>query len=303
MIVRTVPGILLLLSGAAVVPVSDTADNASLPQPRQVARVGDGYRFTFTNITRNSKVPSASGESAVVLRVLDGVARMDYPGAGMPGLPVGAYMLYDASTLRMTMVLPAEKQFVPMDSAGMGGTIRDAQQMMNMTFANVTASRDSLGAGETLFGFATRKFVVRIAYTMNMAMGDMAISMRTETEAETHLSEAVAALDPGFRMSGQSMAKTMGVQAFYNGDTAMVRAVAAASVPAIGFPLMHVQRSRMIQSTDTTTLEIIWRMTGFGKADVPAAELVIPQGFTATDISAMARARMSQEPPAPAASR
>lgn len=303
MLVRGLTGLAVVVSGASAAFSTRASATQNSPPAAIERSTADGYRVTFTTINRNSKQPGNSVTQNIVMQVANGLARIDYSGAGVANLPAGAYTVYDAATSRMTMVLPTERQFVPMDSTGVGPTLGQARSMLNMVFTDVTATKDTLGVGELVLGYATRKFRVTMGFTAQINIEGTKFSLRTETESETQLSSEVSLLDPGFRMYGLSAQKTMGTDALFNGDTAMLRTAAIAAIPDAGFPMTQTTTTRIISAADTSTIESTMRVTAFTKTAIDRTTFEVPIGFTATDIGAMARKRVAEQPEPPAARR
>ncbi|HYW49923.1 MAG TPA: hypothetical protein VE861_04910 [Gemmatimonadaceae bacterium] len=236
----------------------------------------------------------------MTLRVRGEQARIDY-AVDTPGMPAGTYFLFNAGLNTTTLVFPAQKSFMVLDSSTASGTVAQANEMLKPRFSAVASRRDSLGAGDTILGFPSRKFRVGMGMTMDVGAETMSMSVRTETQVEMHVSEAIAALAPGFRILGRTSRSSTsgfasGLSDLFRGDTAVHRAMTAMTPPS-GFITVQASTQRVIIRGDTTTTTTTMRLTSLERGDVPAGELVVPDGFTKTDMASVARQQMQPRPP------
>lgn len=275
-----------------------------MPCPAQADRDAAAAQYTATLATsvRTSNGPGAARDGVMTIRVQGDRARVDYAFA-TPGLPAGSYILFDAGRMGTTLVVPAQKAFIVLDSSTAGGMLQQANEMLKPRSSAVTWHRDSLGAGETLLGFASRKFRMGMGMTMDVSSGDFAMSVRTETEVEMHVSEAIAALAPGFGALGRAPGGrntagsfTNGIGALLHGDSVVLRAIASMAPPR-GFPLVQVSTQRTIMRGDTTTTTTAMRLTSFERTAVPSDVFSVPAGFTPTDMMSLARKEFEARPP------
>ncbi|MCC7054149.1 MAG: hypothetical protein IT355_12865 [Gemmatimonadaceae bacterium] len=265
------------------------AGGASSVKGGTIPGSGDGFQVTMTGtVERPAAGPQAAGTDTTIttVRVLDGKARIDFSRGAANGLSTGGWMLVESDGARMSMVDPVAKKVMTMDGllgkegmGGMGG-------MMQMTVKDTSSQVEDLGAGETVLGFATRKYRVTTRYTIEMSMMGRALPMRTEQSSVVHLSNDVALLDAGFSAFDKAFTSSM------NGITGNQAAEAIMALNASrpkGFPLIQEQESRVIRDGDTTTTRSAYRVTGFSRSAVGPADFTIPADYSRNDVGASLR--------------
>jgi hypothetical protein len=292
----------LVLSAGLVVSTNGSAQRAGVPLP--AARQADGYRLTLSSTVSTSRGAKTPVAGDMVMLVKNGRARIEYAAPQATGLPADAYMLFDATTNRTTIVVPSQRKFVSMDSAGMTPMLGAIAEMPAMTFTNVVARRDALGTGDVVLGYTTRKIRVVFGYTAGINIGDVAMSLRTDVESESHYSDSLASLDPGFQMQGMaSDARLLARNTAFQKDTAMMRLSAIVGASEPGFPMANALRTRLIIGSDTTTTETVMRVTSVVRTNVDDLALSVPAGYTATDVRQVMSTPVAQPPEPPAAHR
>lgn len=229
----------------------------------------------------------------MTVRVRGGRARVDY--AEPDGVSLVYYALYDAASDRAAFVLPSERKYVPFDSGTMGKTFRDVP----MHFSDVTAFRDSLGTGETLLDFPTRRFRIGMAYAVSMGSDSSlslvggALSVKTEMENVLQVSDVVLALAPGFRVLGGVLSAPY-ASAMFSADSAMIRA-SSLTRPPRGVPLDTRSVMRTIHDGDTTTVATTTRLTSLVRGGVRAEDLLLPVSYSVAGFLELGRAQLEAD--------
>ncbi len=258
---------------------------------------GKGFRLTMSGTSERAAAPGAPAAAGTptatttTMRVLDGKARIDFARGAAPGLAEGGWMLVEPDGGRMSIVDPAAKRVMVMDSlgnlAGMGGM----GGMMQMTVRDTSSRVEDLGAGETILGFATRKYRITTAYTMEMSMMGRAIPMRTEQVTVAHVSDEATLREAGFSALEKSFGSTMGGMA--GNEAASVIRMLTASRPK-GFALMQDLESRIIRNGDTTKTRSSYRVTELARGGVEPVDFVVPADYARTDVGAQLRGAQAQ---------
>lgn len=282
-----------LAHGAMVMPcAAQAAPDAAAAQ----------YTAMLATSMRTSKGPAGATDGVMTIRVQGDRARVDY-AFGTPGLPSGTYVLFDVGRMGTTLVVPAQKAFIVIDSSLAGGMLQQANEMLKPRYSAVTGHRDSLGAGETILGFASHKFRMGMGMTMYVGADDFAVSIRSESEVEMHVSETIGALAPGFgglgRVSGGGSTAdnfANGLGGLFGGDS-VVRRAAASMAPPRGFPVVQISTQRTIMRGDTTTTTTSMRLTSFERTSVSPDVFSVPVGFTQTDMMSLARKELEVRRP------
>ena len=249
------------------------------------------YILTFTTTSRLDGRPHVTRDGVLTMRVLDGRARIDFPPDGGVGMMPGAYFVYDARRARGTFVLPAQRAFVVFDSVGMVDSIPEGENADQARFPRVTAFDDSLGAGETIEGFTSLKFRTGTGGSPLIDGPGASRAVRIELLHETHVSEAIAALDPAFSALLRSLypwPKHSNRAAPFAGDTAMQRAHASTRRQP-GFPILTRDSVHIVTDGDTSTATNTIRLASFTRAPVNPDDLRVPMGFVALDMTGLTR--------------
>ena len=249
------------------------------------------YILTFTTTSRLDGRPHVTRDGVLTMRVLDGRARIDFPPDGGVGMMPGAYFVYDARRARGTFVLPAQRAFVVFDSVGMVDSIPEGENADQARFPRVTAFDDSLGAGETIEGFTSLKFRTGTGGSPLIDGPGASRAVRIELLHETHVSEAIAALDPAFSALLRSMypwSKHSNRAAPFADDTAIQRAHASTRRQP-GFPILTRDSVHIVTDGDTSTATNTIRLASFTRAPVNPDDLRVPMGFVALDMTGLTR--------------
>lgn len=268
--------------------------SAGMPCSAQADGDQSAASFIVTFATSFGSDDRAGTTGSLTMRVRGSLARIDMP-QGLMGNAKGLYCLFDAARGRMTIVVPGRRLFAVVDSGKPDGA---AARLLERTprFSDVTGHRDSLGAGETILGFASRKYRMGMGVTMQTmpvaAQTEAMMQVRTETETEMNVSDEISALAPGFAAFGTAVsAGVAGNAAWFANDTA-VRRVSALLIPARGFPILQTTTTRLSLLGATSTSVVSMRMTSFEREPVRLEDLRVPDGYTATDLTSLSRLRV-----------
>ncbi|MES3035732.1 MAG: hypothetical protein V4813_17140 [Gemmatimonadota bacterium] len=274
--------------------------------PTSAAQRSSGTRpgsfIATVTMNEHSSDGTASAKSGVVtIRVHGGRARVDYPSNFTTAFP-GSYYLFSAEQRYATLVVPAERAFVVLTPASDSSMTRLLAESPP-AFSDVSGFRDSLGSGETILGFTSRKVRMGIGLSMTTAPLQWveSMTMRSEIETETHASDEIDALAPGFAAVWRDADAEVG-NAIFRGDSAVLRAVAMIAPPR-GFPLLRIRTHRSIMGDDTTVVTQTMRLQTLERADVRLDDMTVPAGFTATSGSGLRRLRQEREAGAPSGER
>jgi len=111
-----------------------------------------------------------------------GNSRIDVSESLAPGgmMGAGTYMITSSSKGTVTSVDPAKHQYTVIDIAELGKTAADLQAAMGgiakTEIADIKVAMEDLGPGEPLDGYATYKYRLTQAFTMNMTIMGHTIS-------------------------------------------------------------------------------------------------------------------------------
>lgn len=249
---------------------------------------GKGFKVTMTGSMEAPGRAGATGPQAntTTVRVLDGKARIDVVRGGAANVAEGGWMLVDADAGSMSIVDPAKKRVMVMDSlASLAGGMAD-MGMMQMTVTDTSSRVEDLGAGEQVLGLATHKYRVRIGYTMNMTVMGKTMPMRTEQESVVQMSEDATLQATGFEAFEKAFRSSMG--GLGGAEAAKVIAALNANRPK-GFPMSQDMQLRNIRNGDTTTVHNTMRVTELVRGGVSESDFVVPAGYQRNDVGASMR--------------
>lgn len=256
----------------------------------------ESYVATFAMSGRASNGTTLGG--AMTMRVRGPRARIEYP-AGYPGMPDGSYSLFDAVEGKTTLVIPSQRAFVVFDSNAIKGIAAKFTDAMQPRFSGVSGARDSLGGGETILGFTSRRYRMRMGMTMHplMAEGtnDSLMAVRTEIETETHVTDAIGPLAQGFGALSRGPVAGSGQAMMFGGDTAVAR-VQALMMPPPGFPIVQITKTRAVGMGMANTMEHSMRLSTLERVSVRAEDVLIPEGFTPISMMDMVQANVESRP-------
>jgi hypothetical protein len=276
-------------SGAASRSTTDSSGAASAATAA-AADDGDGFHFTYRGTATTTGGPVQGSQTprdySATVRIRGGKARVDFASEMGRVMRKGSYMLVDAASRQVMIVLPEEKRIITMDSAG-GSLTKAMRGVMTMAVTDTSSRVEDLGAGETVLGFTTRKYRVTRAYTMRMTMMGRSTDIRHESVATIHMSRDIDALDPAFDAFARSFTTAMGTGAG-EGDAMTTIGALNKGLPK-GFAVLQEEESRSTSAGSTTVTRTTWRVTDFGRGGVDAGDLAAPEGYAKGDMMSMQR--------------
>jgi hypothetical protein len=279
----------------AAKPGGDSAATTATARP--AAGRGEGYtlRFTSSSTVERGRVPrgadgTARTEMMGTVKLQGGKARLDFnqlpqsPTSGAPSaIQEGGFMLLDAGTKRFIMVNPKTREAIQMDgdlSAAMAGPM-----MPKFDVSDVTSRTEDLGAGETILGFATRKYRISNAYTLSVSMMGQTQRMRNEQVTEVQSSDEIAAFDPAFAMFQETFQNSFG--GIMKDVVDKLKAANPTGFAPRGFVLAQTSRNLVVANGDTTVTNSTLRVTQFQPGAVVASEFAVPADVKVVDLKQM----------------
>jgi len=272
----------LLAAGAVLIPALTGAQAAAVPAADTAT--GAGYRLTFAGTTTTTGMVSGSVPSqqqTYKLRMLDGIVRTDPMADVNPMFRKGMYLLHDARTGATTVV----------DTAARSTWIMNAMESLaampgggEITIADTSSQLEDLGPGETVLGFATRKYRFTMRYEMRMAMMGTSMSIRMASIATLQMNQEVGANDPAFDALRDRMMQSSAPAA---GSRAAAQLTALAKSMPNGFAMIADQEMRMDMSGSENVIRQTLRVTEFARGGVKASDMQVPAGYTTVDMNAM----------------
>lgn len=248
------------------------------PLPLSVQGQGvAGYRLqvsvdTRTTVSSSGQVRSSSTTDRHVVRIRNGVARVDLGGGTAGG---GSYMLLEAKTGMMRFVDPSLREVSEIPD------VESAAENMNASDVRVTDTASSvrdLGPGERIRGYPTRRVRFRHRYTVRTQVAGTSMSLAVVSESDLHVSDSVAGLDPAFgafesRFLRSAVDDTRGAFA-----SATLRALLQGRPRGVALRSVEVHRIA-VSGGDSTVTRITRRVTALERTGVSPAAMVVPDGY------------------------
>ena len=213
--------------------------------------------------------------------------RIDILEASAQGSPdmfggKGSYFLMLDGGKKMTLVDPANKQYVEWDMAsmlaGISRTMNAVSGVVKMEMSDIKIESHNLGAGETLQGYKTVHYKLVQNYTVTVKVFGRGSKSRSESTTDYYFAPALKGLANPFVSNSQAWAQSFDI---FNNPDFKAQMAAAQSKIEYGVPLKTVVKTvstdaKGKQQTSVVTSE----MVNFHNADIPASTFRIPAGYT-----------------------
>jgi hypothetical protein len=261
--------------------VTTVADVTATPAPI----AADGWRFKW-KVTVQSEQKGVPATPSMTVSLVAGKARMDYEGeVNQPGMKKGGYMILDADKGTMTMVSPEDKKAMIMDPAAIGNAMgaMGASGMVKMEVADAKVDVESLGAGESILGYPTKRYRISRSHTMNVSVMGRKNSSKESSVSEVWMADKFIE-DKAFEAWAKNFARGMGSM----GGDAMkqLMELEQAKMPK-GIALKSVTTST---STDPKGKAVATTMTmemqELKKTSFDASLFEVPAGYEVVDMKA-----------------
>ncbi|HMI57114.1 MAG TPA: hypothetical protein VK511_03650 [Gemmatimonadaceae bacterium] len=212
-----------------------------------------------------------------------GNSRIDVTQSMAPGgmMGQGTYMITSGSKGTVTSVDPAKQQYTVIDIGELGKTANDMQAalggMAKIEVANVKVDVQDLGAGEPLDGYATYKYRITQAYTMNMTVIGRTISTPTQSVTDVWVAPQLDGLmDPSAR---PPVVTTTGPMA----ELTKALTVAYAKMRK-GLMLKRVSTMDSGEGARKHTTTITTTITNVKKSAISPSVFEVPASYTKVDL-------------------
>jgi hypothetical protein len=208
-----------------------------------------------------------------------GNSRIDIIASMAPGgmMAQGTYMITNAAKGLVTSVDPAKRQYTVINLAELGKTANDMQAALGgvakTEISNVKVSLEDLGPGEPLDGYATYKYRLTQAFTMNMTV--MGHTMSTPSQSTTDIWVAPqldGLMDPSARPATTVAPGPMA--------ELMKQVVAEYSKMRKGLMLKRVSTSVGGSGGHERTTTITTTITNVKKSAISPSVFEVPAGYT-----------------------
>ena len=256
---------------------------------------GTTYEFIV-----HSQSDGTGNQDAVVMRGKGTFAgsdgRIDILEAGPQGNTgmfggKGSYFLMLEGGKKMTLVDPANKQYMEWDMASMLAGISRAMNVMGglvkMEMSDIKIESHNLGAGETLQGYKTVHYQMVQNYAVSVKVFGRGSKSRTETTTDYYFAPALKGLANPFVSNSQAWAQSFDV---FNNPDFKSQMVAAQSKIEYGVPVKSVVKTVTTDDKGKRQTSVVTsEMINFHNTDVPASTFHVPVGYTLVQMPKMDR--------------
>jgi hypothetical protein len=209
------------------------------------------------------------------------------PGAGMPGMGGDniSIIVHDSSdTPTVALVMHDTKKV--MYPSRMMEQLKEMMEAMPdqpaMTFSVTNIVVDTLGAGETISGFATKRYRVSADIAMAIEMMGESVNESMHLESEGDYAEELSDYSDPLRDTRGAKALISGMPWADSASTAEMEKLARA-VPR-GLALRQVDRVTEVTEAGEPVQTTTTRLSNIKRENVPLATFAIPEGYTETEI-------------------
>lgn len=198
----------------------------------------------------------------------------------------GSYFLMLDGGKKMTLVDPANKQYMAWDMAamlsGMSRMVSAVSGLVKMEMSDIKIESHNLGAGETLQGYKTVHYQIVQNYTMTVKVFGRGSKTRSESTTDYYFAPALKGLANPFISNSHAWAQSYDM---FNNPDYKAQLAAAMSKVEFGVPLKTVVKTvstddKGKQQTSLVTSELL----NFHNTDVPASTFRIPAGYTLVEM-------------------
>ena len=257
-----------------------------------VSTFASGLTFTVRTTTLDSKGRSSPPQDSHV-QYLAGTLRFDARSGGEQGASYGdgAYTLLDIAARSMTVVMPAQKQYLEFRFDSTASVMTQAMAATTRA-SDISVDGEALGSGGTVNGYATKHYRIVTDYTQLPGVSDPdAPKRRVHSVEEFWVSDALKEIiDPTEALTRAFGAndKVGGIGTTGTMSELMRKRGAAQRKLFTGLPIKTVTRTTTTEPDgrkleENGAMEIV----DLRKADLDPASFKVPAGYAKLDVKAM----------------
>jgi hypothetical protein len=289
---RPAPRRLAVAAGVALL-VAGTA--AFAPALRDALVPGVTYTFRMSTAESDASFSAARKvltQSVGRVQVAGDKARIDFAEVKGPSPAMGkeGYILLHNGGGTMYVVSPAEKQYMRMDAKQLGSMFSSLTSMsgglMKIEVKDPAFSVRSLGAGETLLGYATEKWEFQQKYTMSIKT--FGFGSTTTDESTSTVWYAPSLKSSELMNPFLDMARNLGTMFEGNADWQKLMDGPGRELPQYAALKMESRSTSRNDKGQTTYSLSTMEVTEWTKGDVNAAALEVPAGYALIELPNMA---------------
>lgn len=250
-----------------------------------------GLAFDVSVVTGDSAAgPGQTGRGWIAGKRTRLDLRGGMPGAGMPGMGgdnVSIIVHDSAGAPTVAMVMHDTRKF--MYPSRMMEQLKEMMAAMTekpvMTFSVSNIVVDTLGAGETISGFATKRYRISADIGMSIEMMGEHVTESMHMESEGDFAEELSEYSDPLRDTRGFKSLTSGMPWADSATTAEMEKLARAAPR--GLALRQVDRVTGATEGGEQPPTTITRLSNIRRENVPLAMFAIPEGYTEMEMPMM----------------
>jgi hypothetical protein len=253
----------------------------------------NGWTFQYEMSTMTAAAqPVPAADLLLNVEIWRGNARITVKRGALQSLTgAGGMILLRAGDSVLTIVKPDRREVLLVSSGELASIMGRSPNGPNIDVTNVSSTFTDRGASRPAFGYVGRSGELMQRFTLRLSSSTIRREIATQQKVNLVVSEAIARLDPGFKLFASRFARGFGQPA------AIRRALEPLEqrVPS-GFPLMTGTLSRVISGADTLETTTLVRVLALKRAVVDTTQFTLPADYRVTEMSRLLQPRRPATP-------
>ena len=243
-----------------------------------------GMTYQFSSVTSGRTGSTMAGTASVQ----NGNMRIDFTSGDGVMFKNGSIVISKDGGKTIYLIDPEKKEYYEIKPdelfASMGAMMKSMGADFKMSIDHQKVDVTNQGPGEPIEGYPTTKYLVDIAYDLNLDMMGMQMTSNVHTASQMWVTDKISTDDITFI---QQRGLKTGIEAFDKLVEANLSAVK-------GFPLKQIMKTQTTMRGRTQETTTTVTITNIKKAEVPASRFEIPAGLTKTDLPMPKMPKMPQ---------
>jgi hypothetical protein len=260
-------------------------------QSAPTAPNGWSFQYEMSTMTTTAQ-PVPAADMLLNVEIWRGNARITVKRGALQSLTgSGGMILLRAGDTVLTIVKPDRREVLLVNPGELSAIAGGSPSGPAFDVTNVSSTVTDRGAARPVFGYAARSTELMQRFTVRLSTSTIRRELVTQQKVNLVVSDAIARVDPGFKLFAMRFARGFGQPA------AVRRALAPFElrVPA-GFPVMTGTLSRVVSGTDTLETNTLVRVLALQRAVIDTTLFAVPADYRVTEMSRLLQNR--RPPPA-----
>lgn len=233
-----------------------------------------GMTYRFSSVTSGRTGSSMAGTASVQ----NGAMRIDFTSGDGVMFKKGSIVISKDGGKTIYLIDPEKKEYYELKPeeifASMGAMMKSMGANFKMSIDNQKLNVTKQGPGGPIEGYPTTKYLVDVAYDLNLDVMGMQMTSNVHTTSQMWVTDKISVDDITFI---QQRGLKTGIEAFDKLVEANLSAVK-------GFPLKQIMKTKSTMHGRTQETTTTMTITNIKKREVPASSFEIPAGLTKTEM-------------------